>query len=91
MSQAPHPLPSVLIVEDDEHVMQLLKFILERQGYRVTPASDGRTARELIENGKKIFDLALFDVMLPYADGFELVRVARAARLGGSAHCHADR
>ena len=72
------PIASVLVVEDDEHIAQLLKFILERQDYAVTIAADGRVARLLIESTAIPPDLILLDVMLPYVDGFELVRIIRA-------------
>lgn len=70
--------PSILVVEDDDHIGQLLKFMLERQGYQVHLATDGRAASAYIEANPAPPDLVLFDVMLPYIDGFELVGIARA-------------
>ena len=69
---------SVLVIEDDEHISGLLTFLLERQGYSVTTCRDGREARAVIETGDVVPALILLDVMLPYFDGFELVRVIRA-------------
>jgi DNA-binding response OmpR family regulator len=69
---------SILIIEDDEHIAQVLKFMLERQGYAVATAADGRAARALIEITDIPPQLVLLDVMLPYVDGFELVGVIRA-------------
>ena len=77
--QAPAPL--VLVVEDDDHIAQVLRFMLERQGYRVTHLADGRAASEYIAAAGAAValpDLVLLDVMLPYIDGFELVAQARA-------------
>ncbi|MDN4036498.1 response regulator transcription factor [Massilia sp. YIM B02443] len=78
--QAPAPL--VLVVEDDDHIAQVLRFMLERQGYRVTHLADGRAASEYIAGAGTVDlplpDLVLLDVMLPYIDGFELVAQARA-------------
>ena len=78
--QAPAPL--VLVVEDDDHIAQVLRFMLERQGYRVTHLADGRAASEYITGAGSaetpLPDLVLLDVMLPYIDGFELVAQARA-------------
>ncbi|TFV92756.1 response regulator transcription factor [Oxalobacteraceae bacterium OM1] len=68
---------SVLVVEDDEHISQVLKFMLERQGYRVTHAADGRAAAAHIEAATELPSLVLLDVMLPFIDGFELVRLIR--------------
>ena len=78
MSIYQEPSPSILVVEDDEHIAQLLQFILERQGYRVDMAADGRAAREFIETSTGLPSLILLDVMLPYIDGFEVVQLVRA-------------
>jgi DNA-binding response OmpR family regulator len=69
---------SVLVVEDDDHIGELLKFLLERQGYVVTLITDGRTAQDYIRSTTIKPSLVLLDVMLPYVDGFELVRNVRA-------------
>lgn len=66
-----------LVVEDDEHIAHLLRFMLEREGYAVVHAADGREGLNLIETGEPPA-VALFDVMLPFVDGFELVRQLRA-------------
>jgi DNA-binding response OmpR family regulator len=70
--------PTVLVVEDDEHISQVLKFMLERQGYRVVHLADGRAAASHVESSTWLPDLVLLDVMLPYVDGFEIVRLMRA-------------
>lgn len=69
---------SVLVVEDDDHIGELLKFLLERQGYVVTLITDGKSAQEYIQTTTVKPSLVLLDVMLPYVDGFELVRNVRA-------------
>lgn len=69
--------PLVLVVEDDEHIAQVLRFMLERQAYRVVHLADGRAASEHFRNASERPDLVLLDVMLPYVDGFELVQLAR--------------
>lgn len=71
------PSASILVVEDDDHISQVLRFMLERQGYRVTHMADGRAASAYIAaNGAP--DLVLLDVMLPYVDGFGIVALIRA-------------
>jgi DNA-binding response OmpR family regulator len=69
---------SVLVVEDDDHIGELLKFLLERQGYVVTLITDGKSAQEYIQTTDLKPSLVLLDVMLPHVDGFELVRNVRA-------------
>ena len=74
--------PLVLVVEDDDHIAQVLRFMLERQGYRVTHLADGRVASAHIAAAAAAAAeapaLILLDVMLPYLDGFELVALVRA-------------
>lgn len=69
--------PSVLVIEDDDHIAQILKFMLQRHGFGVTVATDGAAARSHIQQSEAP-QLVLLDVMLPHVDGFELVRVIRA-------------
>lgn len=68
--------PSVLIVEDDQEIAYLLKFMLEREGLEVSHAADGREAIALIDKIKPP-NLVLLDVMLPYHDGFQLISYIR--------------
>jgi DNA-binding response OmpR family regulator len=70
-------LPTVLVVEDDDNIGQLLQFMLERSGYAPVLLTNGREAADFIAREAPPA-LALFDVMLPYRDGFELVSLARA-------------
>ncbi len=70
--------PFILVVEDDEHISQILKFMLERQGYRVQLAGDGMAARQAVEQAAELPALVLLDVMLPYLDGFEVIGIIRA-------------
>jgi len=72
--------PLVLVVEDDDHIAQVLRFMLERQGYRVTHLADGRVASAHIAAAAaaEAPALILLDVMLTYLDGFELVALVRA-------------
>lgn len=72
------PDTSILVVEDDEHIGQILTFILQRQGYRTTLAPDGLAARQAIMESTAPPSLVLLDVMLPYIDGFELVNIIRS-------------
>lgn len=68
---------TILIVEDDEDMVTLLQFLLEREGYQAICASNGRQARQLIDTLSPP-RLVLLDVMLPYHNGFELVSHIRS-------------
>ncbi len=68
-----------LIVEDDEQIAYLLRFILEREGFKVESAADGRLAHDLIMNGPTPA-LVLLDVMLPFIDGYQLLAAIRARK-----------
>jgi len=71
------PAPTVLLVEDDDHISQVLRFMLERQGYQVVHMADGRAAVQHVAQATPPA-LVLLDVMLPYVDGFEILGRIRA-------------
>lgn len=76
MDQNPKNLPVALVVEDDEHIAHLLKFMLERAQYSVAIARDGRAAQTFVQT-QPAPAVALFDMMLPFVDGLQLVRLVR--------------
>lgn len=65
-------MTSILIVEDDEAIANLLYMDLRDEGYRCTIASDGKTAADMLVDIAK-YDLILLDIMLPEIDGYELL------------------
>jgi len=65
----------VLLVEDDARLQTLGRKILERHGYQVLLAGDGRVAVELAGSGRP--DLVLMDVSLPEMDGLEATRLIK--------------
>ncbi len=67
---------SVLIVEDDRNIQELLQLYLEKEGYAVTVASDGGLGLSKFRAIKP--DLVLLDVMMPVMDGWEVCRTIRA-------------
>jgi DNA-binding response OmpR family regulator len=69
----------VLIVEDEQHLAEGLKFNLEAEGYKVEMASDGETALKLLTRSPGRYDAVALDVMLPGKDGFEVARELREA------------
>jgi DNA-binding response OmpR family regulator len=74
--EAARDLPVVLAADDDEDILALLVFRLERSGYSVLQARDGEEALERAREAKP--DLAVIDVTMPKLDGFELTRRLRA-------------
>jgi signal transduction histidine kinase/CheY-like chemotaxis protein len=62
---------SVLVVEDDDRTRQMIRSILEREGYTVTTASNGMLALEQLETSRP--QVILLDLMMPEMDGFEFV------------------
>jgi DNA-binding response OmpR family regulator len=68
-------MATVLIVDDDPRILDLLRLYVERDGHRVMLASDG--AEALDQAKQRHPDLVLLDVMLPGIDGFEVCRALR--------------
>lgn len=68
---------TILVVEDDEDIRDLLKFTLSSAGYAVIEAGDGGEALSRARRGKP--DLILLDLMLPGMDGFEICRELKKA------------
>lgn len=65
-----------LVVEDNEHIAYMLEFILQRAGYEVILAANGRDAEAAIENIEPT-DIILLDLMLPYVSGYQLIENMR--------------
>jgi DNA-binding response OmpR family regulator len=67
----------ILVVEDELHLAEGLRFNLEADGFEVTNAFDGEAALDLLLNQNINFDAIVLDVMLPKADGFTVARSLR--------------
>ncbi|MBO0797355.1 MAG: response regulator transcription factor [Blastocatellia bacterium] len=72
-------MSAVLIIEDEQHLADGLRFNLEAEGYEVQTAATGEIALELLEQLPDHFDALVLDVMLPGKDGFEVATQLRAA------------
>lgn len=68
--------PVALIVEDDDQIAALLTFMIERSGFEVLVARDGRAAQQIVESAPPP-TIVMLDIMLPYIDGFQLVAMIR--------------
>ena len=65
----------ILVCDDERHIVRLIQVNLERQGYQVVTAYDGKEGLEKIRAEKP--DLVVLDVMMPYMDGFEVLKNLR--------------
>lgn len=72
-------MSQVLIVEDEKHLADGLRFNLEAEGYQVTVVETGESALEHLVDSPKAFDLVVLDVMLPGKDGFSVMAEMREA------------
>lgn len=70
---------SILIVEDEEHLAEGLRFNLELDGYQPQVVGDGADAIHLLIEEKQQFDAIVLDIMLPNVDGFEIAKAVREA------------
>jgi DNA-binding response OmpR family regulator len=67
---------TVLVADDEPHLLRLVKFRLEREGYRVLTAADGDAALQVARDQRP--DLCVLDVMMPKRSGFDVLRELRA-------------
>lgn len=65
----------ILACDDEKHIVRLVQVNLERQGYEVVTANDGKEALEKVASERP--DLIVLDVMMPYMDGFEVLQNLR--------------
>src|SRR5919112_1113245 len=66
----------ILAVDDERHIVRLVEVNLQRAGYEVVTAYDGREALEKVKSETP--DLVVLDVMMPYMDGFEVLKNLKA-------------
>jgi two-component system OmpR family response regulator len=69
-------LANLLLVDDDAHIREVMRFALEKAGHLVTEAADGAAAYALVQ--RQVFDLVVLDIVMPELDGLELCRRIRA-------------
>ena len=69
----------ILVVEDEQHIADGLRYNLEAEGYEVRVVETGEAALSLLENEAAAFDVVILDVMLPGKDGFAVMAELRQA------------
>lgn len=74
-------MPTILIVEDEQHLAEGLRFNLVAEGYAVDLLADGAEALVRLSAEPARYDLVVLDVMLPGRDGFEVAAELRRAAI----------
>ncbi|MFZ5646608.1 MAG: winged helix-turn-helix domain-containing protein [Bacillota bacterium] len=69
-------MPTVLVVDDEENIVQLIKYNLDKENYRVMTAADGTTGLAMAT--VNLPDLIILDIMLPGRDGLDVCRSLKA-------------
>ena len=69
------PPLKILVCDDERHIVRLIQVNLERHGYNVVTAYDGKEGLEKAKAEKP--DLMVLDVMMPYMDGFEVLKTLK--------------
>mgnify|MGYP001809652077 CR=1 FL=1 len=69
------PMASILLIDDDAHIRDIVRFALTREGFAVTEAADGRQGLDMAQTTAP--DLILLDIMMPEMDGTEVCRRLR--------------
>ncbi|MBL3603000.1 putative bifunctional diguanylate cyclase/phosphodiesterase [Pseudomonas syringae] len=72
------PAATILIVDDDVHVRDLLEVLLQNQGYETLTAESGEQALAMVD--ERAPDLILLDIMMPGMDGYEVASVLKAGK-----------
>lgn len=66
---------TILVADDEDEIRELLRLYLEKDGYQVLEAADGRSALSLLE--KEEIDMAILDIMMPEIDGYHVLKKLR--------------
>ena len=69
----------ILVADDDPAILRLVTAIVEKEGYEVVPARDGREAYKLLQSSSE-FSACVFDVVMPHIQGPELVRYMKTEK-----------
>jgi CheY-like chemotaxis protein len=69
----------ILVADDDPAILRLVKAVVEIEGFTVITARDGKEAYKILQSGEP-FAAAIFDVVMPYIQGTELVRYMQSEK-----------
>lgn len=79
MTDTENPTAQILVADDDPAILRLVKAIVEKEGFSVITARDGREAYRLLQSGE-VFTAAIFDVVMPHIQGTELTRFMQSEK-----------
>jgi len=79
LSAQNQPSRRILVADDDPAILRLVTAIVEKEGFTVVPARDGREAYKLLQS-EGDFAACVFDVMMPHIEGPELVRYMKTEK-----------
>ena len=68
---------TILVVEDDEELRDLIGDLLEEEGYDVVPAANGKQALDYLQGARRLPSLVLLDLLMPFVSGWELLRAIK--------------
>ncbi len=68
-------MPNILVIDDDDIMLKAIKNILHKDGFDVLTAKDGKEAFDMLEHAT--YDIVITDLMMPYANGLEVVSKLR--------------
>ncbi|WP_248930020.1 response regulator transcription factor [Paenibacillus hamazuiensis] len=68
-------MAQIIVVDDDAHIRELMKYYLQQEGFEVREAENGKEALRAVADGK--VDLVILDIMMPEMDGWNLCRELR--------------
>lgn len=71
------PLITVLFIDDEEHIRQIVKYNLELEGFTVNTAENGKVGLEMLRSMKEKPEIVLLDKMMPEMDGSEVLKAIR--------------
>jgi len=72
-----HAVPRVLVTDDDDTIRAVVKLMLEREGYEVIEATNGREVLQMMEQAP-VPDIIILDLMMPYIDGLQVIKKIRS-------------
>ena len=78
-NENPQTSRRILVADDDPAILRLVTAIVEKEGYTVVPARDGREAYKLLQSDAD-FVAGIFDVVMPHIQGPELVRYMKTEK-----------